>query len=175
MKIEDCFEIGYISKTRGLKGEVQVSFSYPEPEKLKISSVFIEMNHKLVPYFVSNYKIPMPMIGYFNFEDIEHIDQASTITKKKIYLPNRLKPKRKKGEFLFTDLLGFTAEDEQAGALGQILNVQEYPQQFLATINIQEKEILIPLNETFIAEINIDKRFIRFNLPDGLLDLYMNS
>ena len=175
MKTEDYFEIGYISKTRGLKGEVQVAFTFNEPEKLKIKSVFIEINSKLVPFFVSNFKIPMPMIGYFNFEDIDHIDKASAITKKKIFLPNRLKPKRKKGEFLFTDLVGFTADDLQKGKLGEIIEVKEYPQQFLATITYHEKEVLIPLNEAFILEIDMVKKLISFDLPEGLLELYLEE
>jgi 16S rRNA processing protein RimM len=170
----DYFEIGYITKTRGLKGEVQVTFTFNQPELLKIKSVFIEINNKLVPYFVDNYKIPMPMVGYFNFEDIDHIDKAALLTKKKIFLPIRLKPKRKKDEFFFTDLIGYTAEDQQKGVLGLIEDVREYPQQFLAAIQYQEKEVLIPLNEAFIVEIDKTKKLIVLDLPDGLLELYSN-
>lgn len=173
MNIEDCFEIGYITKTRGLKGEVQVAFSYPEPEKLKINSVFIEVNTKLIPFFVSFFKIPMPQIGYFSFEDIDHIDKAQSITKKKIYLPNRLKPKKPKDEFTFSDLVGFEANDTQKGVLGKITEVKEFPQQFIATLIYQEKEVLIPLNEAFILDIDIANQKISFDLPDGLLDLYL--
>ncbi len=173
MKIEDCFEIGYITKTRGLKGEVQVAFSYNEPEKLKINSIFIEVNSKLVPYFVSFYKIPMPQVGYFSFEDIDHIDKAYQLTKKKIYLPNRLKPKKKKEEFSFTDLVGFTASDTKKGVLGEITEVKEFPQQYIATIIYQEKEVLVPLNEAFILDIDIKAETINLNLPEGLLDLYL--
>ena len=173
MNVEDCFEIGYISKTRGLKGEVQVSFSFDEPEKLKIKSVFIEINNKLVPFFVDTYKIPMPQVGYFTFEDIYHVDKAQNITKRKIFLPNRLKQNRKKEEFLYTDLVGFTADDLQNGDLGVITEVREYPQQFLATVNYKEKEVLIPLNEAFITKLDIESKTISFNLPEGLLDLYL--
>jgi 16S rRNA processing protein RimM len=173
MKIEECFEIGYITKTRGLKGEVQVAFSYPEPEKLKINSVFIEVNSKLVPYFVTFFKIPMPQVGYFSFEDIDHIDKAQAITKKKIYLPNRLKPKIKKEEFSFTDLVGFIASDTHNGVLGEITEVKEFPQQYIASIIYQEKEVLVPLNEAFILEIDIPNNKIEFDLPEGLLDLYL--
>ena len=173
MNVEDCFEIGYISKTRGLKGEVQVSFSFDEPEKLKIKSVFIEINNKLVPFFVDTYKIPMPQVGYFTFEDIDHIDKAQNITKRKIFLPNRLKPKRKKEKFLYTDLVGFTADDLRNGNLGVITEVREYPQQFLATVNYKEKEVLIPLNEAFITKLDIESKTISFDLPEGLLDLYL--
>lgn len=175
MKVDDYFEIGYIGKTRGLKGEVQVSFSYAEPEKLKIKSVFIETNNKMVPYFVKDFKIPMPGIGYFNFEDVDHIDKAASLTKKKLFLPIKLRPKRKKGEFFFTDLIGFNANDVQKGDLGKILDVQEYPQQFIATVNYQDKEILIPLNEAFIQEIDMDKQRIQLDLPEGLLDLYLEQ
>jgi 16S rRNA processing protein RimM len=174
MNVEDCFEIGYISKTRGLKGEVQVAFSYDEPEKLKIKSVFIEINTKLVPFFVDAYKIPMPLVGYFTFEDIDHVDKAQNITKRKIFLPNRLKPKRKKEEFLYTDLVGFTADDLQNGNLGEITEVREYPQQYLATVNYKEKEVLIPLNEAFIIKLDIELKTISFDLPEGLLDLYLD-
>jgi 16S rRNA processing protein RimM len=173
MKIEDCFEVGYITKTRGLKGEVQVAFSYEEPEKLKINAVFIEVNSKLVPYFVTFFKIPMPQVGYFSFEDIDHIDKAQALTKKKIYLPNRLKPKKKKEEFSFTDLVGFIASDTQKGVLGEITEVKEYPQQYIATIIYQEKEVLVPLNEAFILDIDIKANTISLDLPDGLLDLYL--
>lgn len=173
MNIEDCFEIGYITKTRGLKGEVQVNFTFDEPEKLKIKSVFLEINAKLVPFFVEAYKIPMPQIGYFNFEDINHIDKAQALTKKKIYLLNKFKPKRKKDEFFYTDLVGFIADDLQNGVLGEIIEVREYPQQFLATVNYKEKEVLIPLNEAFIANLDIEAKSISFDLPDGLLELYL--
>ena len=115
----------------------------------------------------------MPQIGYFNFEDIDHIDKAQPLTKKKIFLPNRLKPKREKGTFFYTDLIGFTAEDLHKGKLGEILEVQEFPQQFLATIIYQEKEVLIPLNEAFILDMNMKGKTISLDLPEGLLDLYM--
>ncbi|MBK0383385.1 16S rRNA processing protein RimM [Pedobacter sp. SD-b] len=171
--MDNYFEIGYITKTRGLKGEVQVSFTFDEPEKLKIKSVFLEINKKLVPYFVENYKIPMPQIGYFNFEDIDHIDKAQALTKKKIFLPNRLKPKREKGAFFYTDLIGFTAEDLHNGKLGEIIEVKEYPQQFLASVFYQQKEVLIPLNEAFIKDIDKISKTIILDLPQGLLDLYL--
>jgi 16S rRNA processing protein RimM len=173
--MDNYFEIGYITKTRGLKGEVQVAFTFNEPEALKIKSVFVEINNKLVPYFVDNYKIPMPMVGYFNFEDIDHIDKAQSLTKKKIFLPARLKPKRKTDEFLYTDLPGFTADDLQKGVLGEILEVKEYPQQYLATINFDGKDVLIPLNDAFITNLDIKKKTISFDLPDGLLELYLEQ
>src|SRR5690606_12913668 len=125
-----------------LKGEVQVVFSYHEPEKLKLKAVFLEINGKMVPYFTSNFKLSQQTMGYFLFEDINHIDKAQPLVKKKVFMSKKLMPKKKKEEFTFRDLEGFTAIDENHGNLGEILSVREYPQQFLATVNYQEKEVL---------------------------------
>ena len=53
--------------------------------------------------------------------------------------------------------------------------MNEYPQHFVATMNYKEKEVLFPLNEDMILEIDLDEETILVDLPDGLLDLYLNS
>jgi 16S rRNA processing protein RimM len=83
-------------------------------------------------------------------------------------------PQRDEDEFFFSDLEGFTAHDEKLGELGVILSVQEFPQQFVATVNYQNKEILFPLNEDFIVEIDEEEQLLYLDLPDGLLDVYLD-
>jgi 16S rRNA processing protein RimM len=173
MKAEDCFEIGYITKTKGLKGEVQVNFSIEEPEKLKLEALFIEHDNKMIPHFVESFKIPQKHLGYFLFEDIDHIDKAQKLVHKKLFLSNRFKPKKNKDEFTFKDLEGFTATDAEHGLLGQIIEVKEFPKQYIAAIIYKEREILFPLSDNLITDINIQNKTISINLPDGLIDLYL--
>lgn len=174
MQLNDFFEIGYISKTHGLKGEVQILFS-ESPEKLILENLFLDYNGKLIPHFVLSYKISQKNIGYFLFEDIDHVDKASKIIKRLVFLPNKLKPKIKKNDFSFSDLKGFTAIDTKHGLIGEIVQVQEFPKQFIATVIYQEREILFPVADDFILTIDIDKKTISVNLPDGLIDIYLNS
>ena len=49
-------------------------------------------------------------------------------------------------------------------------DIFETPQQLLAQVTYQEKEILIPLNEDFIIKIDNKKKSISLQLPDGLID-----
>ena len=93
MKIEDCFRIGSVLKTRGLKGELQAFIDYPEPEKLDFDALFLEVGGKLVPYFVESFKMPQKNTAFIYLEDVDHIDKAFPLAKKDIYLPNKLKPK----------------------------------------------------------------------------------
>jgi 16S rRNA processing protein RimM len=172
---KDSFNIGYITKTRGLKGEVQLFFLYENPEELELDVVFLEIYDKLVPFFVSSYQLLSNNTGYFFFEDIDHIDKAIEIVKKNVFLPNTKKPDRDPDEFLITDLKGFTVHEKAYGELGEILEVNEFPQQFIATVSYQSKEIMFPLNDNFIIEIDKEAKVLRVDLPEGLLDIYLES
>ncbi|MFD1629963.1 ribosome maturation factor RimM [Pseudopedobacter beijingensis] len=175
MKSEEFVEIGFITKTHGLKGDIQIAFTYHEPEKLKMNSVFLEINGKKVPYFVDSFKLSQQTTGYLKFEDIDHIDKAQILVKRKVFLPLKMMPKKKKEEFTFKDLEGFSVLDKINGDLGKILSVREYPQQFLATVNYQEKEVLFPLSDAFIEDIDIENRKLSVNLPEGLLEVYLDQ
>jgi 16S rRNA processing protein RimM len=175
MKVEDCFYIGYITKTKGLKGEVQVYFEYDEPADLLLDSVFAEINGKLVPFFISAYKLQNNQTGNFYFDDIDTIEKAETLIRKKLYLPNELKPVRDESEFLITDLKGFIVYDNTVGELGEIIEIHEYPQQFVAVVPYQFKEIMFPLNDDLIIEIDEANGILKVDLPEGLIDLYLES
>lgn len=175
MKIEDCFYIGYITKTKGLKGEVQVYFEYDEPADLSLDSVFAEINGKLVPFFISSCKLQNNQTGNLYFDDIDSIEKAEQLVRKKLYLPNKLKPVRDEDEFLITDLKGFIVYDETAGELGEIIEIHEYPQQYIAVVPYKFKEIMFPLNDDLIKEIDEKKGILKVALPEGLIDLYLRE
>ena len=175
MKYNGYFLIGYVTKTRGLKGEFQLFFEFEDPDLLELDVIFIELSGKLVPFFVSSYQLLSNQTGYFFLEDIDHIDKVQELLRKNVYLPDDKKLERDSDDFLFTDLKGFIAFDEKQGELGEIIEIREFPQQFVASVVYQSVEILFPLNDDFIVEIDEEKKTLRMNLPDGLLDVYLNG
>jgi 16S rRNA processing protein RimM len=175
MDYNENFRIGYITKTRGLKGEVQLFFEFNNPDLLDLDLIFIEINRQLVPFFVSSYKLQSNNTGYFFLEDIDHIDKAQELLRKSVFLPNNKMPEREDGEFLIEDLKGFNVFDSNYGELGVILEINEYPQQFVATVSYKSQEVLFPLNDDFIEEIDEEKKELHINLPDGLLDVYLDN
>ena len=174
MTTEDCFRIGSILKTKGLKGELNIYIDFDGLEDVRFTTVFVETAGKLVPYFIQSIKYLQKNAAYLYLEDIDTIEKAALLTKKDIYLPNKLKPKKKKTEFTLLDLQGFTAIDEDEGELGIILAVHEYPKQFIAEVRYKGKEILFPLTEGIITGIDVVKEIVTVNLPEGLLDVYLD-
>jgi 16S rRNA processing protein RimM len=174
MTTEDCFRVGTILKPKGLKGELHLYIDFESLGDIKFSTIFIETTGKLVPYFVVSIKYLQKNAAYLILEDIDTIEKASLLVKKHIYLPNKLKPKKKKSEFTLMDLVGFTTIDENEGELGEITDVQEYPKQFIASVNYKNCEVLFPLNEEIIKSIDVVKGILLVDLPEGLLDIYLD-
>jgi len=175
MKAEDYFRIGTVTKTRGLKGELQVYTDFDGLEDIKFTAVFLDVAGKLVPYFVASIKYPMPNTAYLNLEEVDHIDKAAMLVKKDLYLPNKLKPETDEDEFTLMDLEGFMAIDETHGELGEITEVTEYPQQVIASVHYKNREVLFPLNTDFIKGIDIEGGEVYLDLPEGLLDVYLGN
>lgn len=172
MKPEDHFRIGSFIKTKGLKGELQLYVDLDNLGEIKYNAVFVDMAGKLVPYFVSSVKY-QGNGAYLFLEDVDTVEKASRLLKKDVYLPNKLKPRKKKEEFTLKDLKGFIAVDEKEGELGEILEIQELPQQYIATVHYQNREVLFPLNTSIIKGIDLEGGEVYIDLPEGLLDIYL--
>ncbi|MBK1439777.1 16S rRNA processing protein RimM [Parapedobacter sp. ISTM3] len=172
MEFPDNFYIGYISKTRGLKGEVQLFFEFEDYEMLELDVLFLEVDRKLVPFFVENLKLQPNRTAYIFLEDVDHVDKAQALVRKKVYLPNNKRPERHPGDFRITDLKGFVVYDVTYGRLGQIIAIHEYPQQHVATVNYKGNELMFPLNDKLIVSIDAVDSRLNVDLPEGLIDVY---
>jgi 16S rRNA processing protein RimM len=47
--------------------------------------------------------------------------------------------------------------------------------QWLAKLTINEQEVLIPLVDDWIKDLNIKNKFIRMALPEGLIEIYTQN
>ncbi|WP_316930701.1 ribosome maturation factor RimM [Sphingobacterium sp. IITKGP-BTPF85] len=112
-----------------------------------------------MPYFVDNIKYQSNSTAYLNLEDVDHIDKAQPLVRKKIYLPNDKMPERDPDDFRYTDLIGYLVIDEVHGELGEIKHVQEMPQQFIATVDFNGKELMFPLNDDLMLGIDSEDKF----------------
>src|SRR5690606_13361434 len=147
MNINEAFYIGYLTKTRGLKGEMQLYFEFDDYMDLDLDVLFLEVNQKLVPYFVGDIKLHHNSTANLYLEDVDHVDKAKERIKKKGNLLKYKMPERHPDELRYADLEGYLAVDEQEGELGEITAVQQFPQQFFATVVFDGQELLFPLSE----------------------------
>lgn len=167
--------IGYTKKAKGLDGSLKVKIFDEYVEDFAQAEVlFLEMSGKHLPFFVQKLEVQSDLV--VQFEDVTDRNSAALLTGKSIFLrPQDILADEDRQleieelEYAFVE--GFLLKDPRLGVIGTIKEVIELPQQEMAVVDYQNKEILIPLNEQLIEEINETTQEITIDLPDGLLDL----
>jgi 16S rRNA processing protein RimM len=175
MKKEDCFELGIISKTHGLDGEVIVFFDADDVNAYAdLVSFFVEIKGQLVPYMIE-YLHPHKEKIIAKLEEIDSLESAQKVLGKHIYLPLSFLPKLKEGQYYFHEIVGYTVEDEKLGKLGVINSYFTETAQPLLGMVYQGKEVLIPVNDDIVRKPNHSQKTLSVNLPEGLLEIYMTE
>ncbi|MTI31379.1 ribosome maturation factor RimM [Xanthovirga aplysinae] len=175
MEKDACFELGYVLKTHGLNGSVSVFLDVDFPEEYEnLESVFIEVNKKLIPFFVETIHIAKGKAN-IKFEDIDQIEKAEQLKGCKLFLPLELLPKLEEGQFYYHQVINYQVWDEQKGLLGKIQSIYEMPNQDLIAMDFQGKEALIPVSDEIIEKVDHEAKIMYVKLPEGLLDIYLED
>lgn len=173
MKKDVCFELGYIVKKHGLQGEVSIHLDTDNPENYSsLESVFIEIDEKLVPFFIESIKIQGDK-ALVKFEEVEGPDHADELKGSKLFLPLDFLPKLEGNQFYFHEIIGFTVSDKERGNIGSITDVLDAGPQTLLSVDFNGKEVLIPVNDDIVVSLNRGTNTINVDLPEGLLDIYL--
>lgn len=174
MNKEEVFLLGTISKTKGLKGEIQLYIQAENADAYtKLGSVFLEISGKLIPFFVQKFSNPQQGTAILHLDELDSIEKASAIVGRKVFLPLKEKKAPSEEQQFINNLVGFMIHDETHGELGSIEEVLQLPQQLIARITYKEKEVLIPINEHIVRETDSKSKTLLVSLPDGLLDIYL--
>jgi 16S rRNA processing protein RimM len=171
--MEQYFSIGIIAGTFGLNGEVVLKHNLGKKTALKgLEVLFVEESKdKFIPYFITSAKLKNEQEVYLKIEGIQTKESARRIATKKIWLRED-DFKKYTAKAAPISLIGFLMIDGQK-ELGLIQEVIEQPLQILCRLEIEGKEVLIPLHEKTIRNINQKKKQVVVELPDGLLDVYL--
>lgn len=174
MKKEDYYKLGKLIKPHALKGEVSIFLDVDNPNYYKkLKSIFLDINGRLKEFNVERLHLHKKK-NVIKLKGVDSIEQAEEILKTDVYLPLSALPKLGKNQFYYHDIIGFEVYNEEE-ILGEIIAIYETAGQDLFGIDVDGKEVLVPITDDFILEINLDDRFIRLELPDGLLDLYLDE
>lgn len=180
MNIEACYYLGYTSKIHGKEGSLVVKLDVDNPAFYKkLESVFIQLNkldNELIPFFISSTQLSNNDSLILKIEDINDVEQAKAMVGKEVFLPLEFLPPLSGNKFYFHEVIGFTVNDKTKGEIGTIQQVLDYPQQaILEIIDNSQNEILIPITDEIVLDVNRQEKTIQINAPEGLIELYITD
>lgn len=174
MNIEDCYNLGRVTKPWGVKGQMVIFLDVDTPEDyLGLDSAFVEVKGWLVPYFfhVDSLNGNKAVV---TFEDID-ATQAAALAGHDLYLPLDLLPKLEGNKFYFHEVVGYRVIDEQHGDIGVLQQVIDYPAQPLFQVFQNDTEILVPVIDEVIKRVDRENKVLYIAAPNGLIDLYLGN
>ena len=169
----EYFKIGKLVGTFGLKGEMVLKHSLGKKTSLKgLKAMFVEEpKDSFIPWFIESTKIKNEEEIYIKLEGINTREQAIKLTPKEVWVPEE-EFKKFSAKSSPINLLGYDIiEGEQV--LGKILEVIEQPHQILCRIELNNREVYIPLHQETIQKIDNKKQQVIVLLPPGLLEIYL--
>ncbi len=169
----EYFKIGKLVAVHGLKGELVLKHELGKKTSLKgLQAIFIEeKKNSFLPWFVEAATIKNESEVYLKLEGINTREAALGLTPKEIWL-TEVDFKKFAAKSSPVNLLGYTIVNGKE-KLGEILEVIEQPHQLLCRLEIQSKEVLIPLHESSLQKVDHKKKQVIVELPEGLLEIYL--
>ncbi|MGN6568327.1 MAG: ribosome maturation factor RimM [Flavipsychrobacter sp.] len=163
--------IGKIVATHGLQGAVVMTHIVGNSKWLKPEDVlFLELHKEsYIPFFISQLKASNDEEYILNLEDTNSSEAARKLIGKNVYVNEDILSKHATDSPLLW--IGFNVVDREKGSLGPIQDVMQAGPQWLAKIIYNDKEVLLPLVDEMILDVNVKNKFVRMDLPEGILDL----
>lgn len=174
MNRETLLHVGYIARKYSFKGEVLARFEEDYLSEFKIKDIYIEIKGDLVPFSILKMLPHTKGLQRLKIDTIDAEEQALSLVRCNVYISKALLPQKRGKDFYLHELIGFTVEDSLHGTIGKITRIDQAHIQPLMVIrqDANAKEVLIPLVDAFIVDLDRPSCVVKVKTPEGLIDLY---
>lgn len=176
---KELYPIGYVSKTHGIKGElnIQLDTDY-NPEDFRF--LVFEMESIFVPFEIVSSRGQGVANRLVALKGIETVEDARPLVGKTAFVLkrelvehpdyNNNSEGEEEGLYL-SDLIGYTVADETGKLVGKIIGFNDDTMNYLLELELPDgKTVFIPYVDDWVTELNQENKTISLNLPNGLLE-----
>jgi 16S rRNA processing protein RimM len=163
--------LGRITKISGYEGAVAVKSEKNFIENIpQLESVFLEIEGRPVPFFISGLEYSGADILKLSFQGYDSIEKISEFIGCRVFLTSGIYNDKltESNENLIGYRL-FVQEDKLLGSISEVL--ENNGQWLIKVISVNKKDILIPFHEHFIVSFDKGKKVIVMNIPEGLTEI----
>jgi len=170
---DDLIIVARAVRTRGLKGELVADVLTDFPERFErvseltgVASSGERKQLALENYWFQKNRMVLKFAGY------DSIESANSLVGYQFGLPEEERVQLAQDEFYDWELEGCSVENGPGSVIGKVREVMRTGGVELLIVEDQsQREILIPMAQSIILEIDISGKRILIDPPEGLLDL----
>mgnify|MGYP000498743984 FL=1 len=168
--MEDFFRVGVIANTHGIRGEVKV---FPTTDDVKrfdyLKEAYIDAGKEKIKVEVSNVRYFKNLVivkfkGIDNINDIERYKGKDLLVTRENALP------LEEGEYYLADIIGANVYTEDGNLFGSLEDVIETGANLVYSVQHEGKEVLLPVIDDCVKEVNVEEKKVIVHIMKGLLD-----
>lgn len=170
---EGFVAVARIARTRGLRGELVADLLTDFPERFETlkSAVALLPNGEREQLEIEEHWFQRDRI-VFKFAGYNSIEAAKALVGSELAVPESERIRLSANQFYDWELAGCEVETVAAEKLGRVREVMRTGGvEMLVVANDGGREFLIPMARDICVEIDVKRKLIRVDPPDGLLEL----
>ena len=170
--MEDLLQVGVITTTHGVRGEVKVFPTTDDPARFKkLKNVVLDTGKEMIDLEVAGVKFFKNMV-IVKFKGIDNINDVEKYRKKSLYVTRENAVKLKKNEYFIADLIGLQAESDEGEDLGELSDVLQTGANDVYVLSKEgTDDILLPAIRECVKEVDLENGKIIVHLLPGLREL----
>ena len=170
--MEDLLQVGVITSTHGVRGEVKVFPTTDDPARFKkLKNVVLDTGTEMIDLEVAGVKFFKNMV-IVKFKGIDNINDVEKYRQKSLYVTRENAVKLKKNEYFIADLIGLAAKSDEGEDLGILSDVLQTGANDVYVLSKEgSDDILLPAIRECVKEVDLDNGEITVHLLPGLREL----
>ena len=167
--MEQFLQVGVISSTHGIRGEVKVFPTTDDPLRFKkLKKVLLDTGREQLELEVQSVKFFKQFV-IVKFKGIDNINDIEKYKGKGLFFPREDAVPLDEDEYYIADLIGMEVFTED-GRFGVVKDVMETGANEVYIVESDEHgEVLIPAIRQCVLDINVEEKKMLVRLLDGLI------
>lgn len=170
--MEDLLQVGIITSTHGVRGEVKVYPTTDDPRRFRrLKEVVLDTGREKINLEIEGVKFFKQFV-ILKFKGLDNINDIEKYRQKGLYVTRKNAVRLQRDEYFIADLIGLKVQDEDGTELGTVKDVIETGANDVYEVEMADgRSLLLPAIKQCILNVDVENGMMQVHVLEGLLDL----
>ena len=170
--MEDLLQVGIITSTHGVRGEVKVYPTTDDPRRFRrLKEVVLDTGREKLNLEIEGVKFFKQFV-ILKFKGLDNINDIEKYRQKSLYVTRKNAVRLQRDEYFIADLIGLKVQDEDGTELGTVKDVIETGANDVYEVEMADgRSLLLLAIKQCILNVDVENGMMQVHVLEGLLDL----
>lgn len=170
--MEDLLQVGIITSSHGVRGEVKVYPTTDDPRRFRrLKEVVLDTGREKLNLEIEGVKFFKQFV-ILKFKGLDNINDIEKYRQKSLYVTRKNVVRLQRDEYFIADLIGLKVQDEDGTELGTVKDVIETGANDVYEVEMADgRSLLLPAIKQCILNVDVENGMMQVHVLEGLLDL----